>query len=113
MSRLAETTCTACRGDEPPLDDARIAQLLEQVPGWHVAEEGDIKSLRREFRFADFAHALSFTDEVGELAEEQGHHPSLLTEWGKVTVTWFTHSISGLHHNDFVMAAKTSQAYGS
>ncbi len=113
MSQLAEMTCTACRGDEPPLDDARIAELLAQVPGWHVTEEGHVKSLRREFRFDDFAHALSFTDEVGKLAEEQGHHPSLLTEWGRVTVAWFTHSISGLHQNDFVMAAKTSQAYGS
>ena len=65
------------------------------------------------FRFSNFAEALTFTDKVGELAETEGHHPAILTEWGRVTVTWWTHKIRGLHRNDFIMAAKTDQIYTS
>ena len=70
-----------------------------------------IKRLRRVFAFDDFAQALEFTKKVGELAEEEGHHPALLTEWGGTTVTWWTHKITGLHRNDFIMAAKTNELY--
>jgi 4a-hydroxytetrahydrobiopterin dehydratase len=72
-----------------------------------VLERQGIKRLERTFRFDNFAQALAFTDRVGEQAEEEGHHPALLTEWGKVTVTWWTHKIKGLHQNDFIMAART------
>ena len=71
----------------------------------------DSKRLRRVFSFDDFAQALEFTNRVGALAEEEGHHPALLTEWGRTTVTWWTHKIRGLHRNDFVMAAKTAVLY--
>ena len=67
--------------------------------------------LQRSYKFADFKSALAFTNRVGEEAEKAGHHPALLTEWGKVTVTWWTHAINGLHRNDFVMAAKTDEAF--
>ena len=67
--------------------------------------------MKRVFKFEDFEDALDFTNEVGDLAEEEGHHPILQTEWGKVTVTWWTHKIDGLHKNDFVMAAKCDEAY--
>ena len=107
MSELAEMKCTACRGDEPTLTNAEIAELHPQVPEWQVLERQGIKRLERTFRFDNFAQALAFTDRVGEQAEEEGHHPALLTEWGKVTVTWWTHKIKGLHQNDFVMAART------
>ena len=107
MSELAEMKCTACRGDEPTLTDAEIAELHPQVPEWQVLERQGIKRLERTFRFDNFAQALAFTDRVGEQAEEEGHHPALLTEWGKVTVTWWTHKIKGLHQNDFIMAART------
>jgi 4a-hydroxytetrahydrobiopterin dehydratase len=70
-----------------------------------------IKRLRRVFPVDDFAQALEFTKKVGQLAEEEGHHPALLTEWGRTTVTWWTHKIKGLHRNDFVMAAKTDELY--
>jgi 4a-hydroxytetrahydrobiopterin dehydratase len=73
-----------------------------------VQREG-IKSLERAFKFGDFAQALAFTNKVGEQAEEEGHHPALLTEWGKVTVSWWTHKIGGLHQNDFIMAARTDE----
>lgn len=104
--------CTPCRGGEPTLTDVEIAQLSLQVPHWSVIERGDgIKQLESSFKFRDFAEALAFTDKVGEIAEDEGHHPDILTEWGKVTVTWWTHAIKGLHRNDFIMAAKTGELY--
>ncbi len=111
MSELAEMKCTACRGGEPTLTDAEIEQLRPQVPDWRVVEREGTKRLERTFRFDNFAHALAFTNKVGGQAEEEGHHPALLTEWGKVTVTWWTHKIGGLHRNDFIMAAKTNELF--
>ena len=104
---LASERCTACRGDEPRLSESEIAELALGVKDWMVVDEDDVPRLRREFTFKDFAQALAFTNQVGALAEKEGHHPALLTEWGKVTVSWWTHKIHGLHRNDFVMAAKT------
>jgi 4a-hydroxytetrahydrobiopterin dehydratase len=109
MSELSEMRCTACRGDEPTLTDTEVAELRPRVPEWHVVQREGIKRLERVFRFRNFAQALAFTNRVGEQAEEEGHHPALLTEWGKVTVTWWTHKIGGLHRNDFIMAAKTDE----
>jgi 4a-hydroxytetrahydrobiopterin dehydratase len=109
MSELSEMRCTACRGDEPTLTDAEIAEMHPRVPEWQVVEREGIKRLERVFKFPNFAQALAFTNRVGEQAEEEGHHPALLTEWGKVTVTWWTHKIGGLHRNDFIMAAKTDE----
>jgi 4a-hydroxytetrahydrobiopterin dehydratase len=106
---LAGEKCVACRRDAPPVTDAEIVELRPQVPDWEVVEEDGIKRLRRDFRFDDFTQALEFTRRVGAVAEAQDHHPALLTEWGRVTVTWWTHKIGGLHRNDFVMAAKTDE----
>jgi 4a-hydroxytetrahydrobiopterin dehydratase len=91
--------------------EAEIAELQPQVPEWEITEQDGIKKLERVFRFDDFAKALAFTNALGELAEEEDHHPALLTEWGRVTVTWWTHKIRGLHRNDFVMAAKADELY--
>lgn len=112
MSELARMRCTACRGDDPPLGDAEIEELRTRVPEWRLVERDGIKRLERAFAFDDFARALAFTNEVGERAEEEGHHPALLTEWGRVTVTWWTHKIGGLHRNDFIMAARTDELFG-
>jgi 4a-hydroxytetrahydrobiopterin dehydratase len=109
MSELSEMKCTACRGGEPTLTDDEIAKLLPQVPDWQVVEREGVKRLERVFKFRNFAQALAFTNRVGEQAEEEGHHPALLTEWGKVTVSWWTHKIGGLHQNDFIMAARTDE----
>jgi 4a-hydroxytetrahydrobiopterin dehydratase len=106
-------TCVACRRDAPTVTDAEIEELLPQIPEWELVELDGIKRLRRVLPFADFAEALAFTNRVGAIAEQQGHHPALLTEWGRTTVTWWTHKIRGLHRNDFVMAAKTDELYGS
>ena len=109
MDDLRGLKCVPCRGDVPPLDDLQIALLKSQVPGWEVIEEDGVKRLRRVFKLKNFAEALAFTSRVGALAESEDHHPVLVTEWGRVTVTWWTHKIKGLHTNDFIMAAKTSE----
>ena len=113
MAELAKQTCVACRGGEPPMSDAEIRQMHPEVPDWQVVERDGIKRLERIFRFDDFGSALAFTNRVGEIAEAQGHHPALLTEWGRVTVTWWTHKIKGLHRNDFIMAAKSDDLYAA
>jgi len=108
---LSNETCEACRADAPRVSDDELALYMKQLPDWiGLAEEGVLK-LRREFLFSNFVEALAFTNKVGELAEEFGHHPDLLTEWGKTTVTWWSHKIKGLHKNDFVLAAKTDLLY--
>src|SRR5262249_29548165 len=81
--------------------------------GWSVIERDGMRQLQRVFEFPDFARALAFTDRVGALAEAQGHHPALLTEWGRVTARWRTHAIRGLHRNDFIMAGQTDRALGT
>jgi 4a-hydroxytetrahydrobiopterin dehydratase len=113
MATLAEMRCVACRADAPRVTDDEIDELMPQIPEWDLVEIDGVKRLRRVFRFRDFAEALRFTNTVGELADAEGHHPSLLTEWGRTTVTWWTHKIKGLHRNDFVMAAKTDAAYSA
>lgn len=111
MGELKGMKCIPCRGDEPVLTDAQIRELKSQIPEWEVIEVDGINKLQRAFKFKNFVQALDFTNQVGEIAEEQDHHPTLVTEWGKVTITWWTHSIKGLHQNDFIMAAKTEDLY--
>ena len=111
MSTLAQMSCVPCRKGAPTVTEAEIAELHPQIPEWQIVEREGIKRLERAFPFKNFAEALAFTNRVGELAEAEDHHPAILTEWGKVTVTWWTHLIKGLHRNDFIMAAKTDQAY--
>ncbi len=112
MGRLNGERCVACRRDSPRVTEAEIAQLKPEIPDWELVERDGIQRLERAFRFTDFVEALAFTDRVGALAQEEGHHPALLTEWGRVTVNWWTHKIHGLHRNDFVMAAKTDSLHG-
>ena len=112
MSSLASEKCVACRRDAPRVTAAETEELRPQVPDWELVERDGIPRLERVLRFANFAEALAFTNRVGVLAQAQGHHPALLTEWGRVTVTWWTHKIHGLHRNDFVMAAKTDSLVG-
>lgn len=83
--------------------------LSREIPDWSVVERDGIARLERAFSFPNFVAALAFTNEVGALAEDAGHHPAITTEWGRVTVQWWTHTIAGLHRNDFIMAAKTDE----
>ncbi len=111
MNTLSQEKCVSLRGGEPAATDAEIAEMHSQVPEWQIVARDGVKHLERVFKFRNFAEALNFTNKVGELAEAANHHPALLTEWGKVTVTWWSHAVKGLHRNDFIMAAKTDRAY--
>ena len=113
MTLLAQERCTACRRDSPSVTPDEITALYPQTPEWELRIADSIPKLDRTFRFKDFATALEFTNRVGELAEEEGHHPLLTTEWGRVRVAWWTHKIRNLHRNDFVMAAKTDEIYAA
>ena len=113
MSDLTQINCVPCRGGEPTVTEAELAEFSPQVPDWQIVERDDVKRLERAFKFKNFVQALAFTNRVGELAEAEGHHPAITTEWGRVTVTWWTHKIRGLHRNDFVMAAKTDRLYST
>lgn len=111
MTDLKNKTCEACRADAPRATEQQTREYMAQLPEWAVIEIDGIKRLQRIFKFKDFREALAFSNKVGAIAEEAGHHPAILTEWGKVTVSWWTHKIRGLHVNDFVMAAKTDSIH--
>jgi 4a-hydroxytetrahydrobiopterin dehydratase len=111
MSDLANKRCVPCEGGVSPASPDEIRTLHEQVPEWKVVERDGVKQLERRYFFGDFVQALELTNRIGQAAEEQGHHPVLVTEWGKLTVTWWTHAIGGLHENDFVMAARSDELY--
>jgi 4a-hydroxytetrahydrobiopterin dehydratase len=100
---LAERSCAPCRRGTPPLNETEIAPLLAQLDGWEAVEA---HHLRKEFRFPDFRAALAFVNRIGELAEREDHHPDLELGWGRAAVTIWTHSVGGLSHNDFILAAK-------
>ncbi len=108
MSDLAAKTCVPCRGGMPPLKGEELSILQKQVDGWNIIEEHHIT---RTFKFPDFRGALGFVNRVGELAEEQGHHPDIVLAWGKVEITTWTHKINGLTESDFILAAKIDQLY--
>lgn len=110
---LASEFCEACRPGSPSVTEEEIAQFKPQIPAWEMIEVKGVPRLKRAFSFPDFKSAVAFTNKVAELAEESGHHPLIRLEWGKVTVSWWTHAINGLHRNDFIMAAKTDQAYAT
>jgi len=111
MTDLHQMKCVACRASERTLNDDEINMLLLEIPEWQVKEVNGVKRLERVFRFKNFAQALEFTNKVGALAEVEGHHPLIITEYGKVTFNWWTHAIKGLHKNDFIMAAKTDRLF--
>jgi 4a-hydroxytetrahydrobiopterin dehydratase len=105
---LANKKCVPCSGGIPPLKSDEIAELLEQLGGgWDVVED---HHLVKEFRFEDFAAALAFVNRIGEIAEEQGHHPDLELSWGRVGIKIWTHAIDGLAESDFILAAKIDAA---
>jgi 4a-hydroxytetrahydrobiopterin dehydratase len=111
MSGLAEQHCEACSADAPGVTGEERRTLHKDIQDWDVLKVGGEEQLRKEFKFRNFAQALAFTNKVGELAEAEDHHPAILLEYGKATVSWWTHAIGGLHKNDFIMAARTDSAY--
>jgi 4a-hydroxytetrahydrobiopterin dehydratase len=107
MTELTEKTCVACRIGAPLATEEEIKSFMPQIPEWEIINVDDVNQLTRIFKFKDFTQAMQFTNLVGNLAESENHHPAILTEWGRVKVSWWSHKIKGLHVNDFVMAAKT------
>jgi 4a-hydroxytetrahydrobiopterin dehydratase len=110
MDELKNMHAVSPKGAEP-LNEDQIEEYLGQVRDWKVVEVDGEKRLRKTFNFKNFNQALDFTDKVGSAAEAEDHHPAITTEWGKVTVDWWTHAVNGLHKNDFIMAAKTDEIY--
>lgn len=106
MAELADKTCVPCQGDARPLGGEDLEELLGQIPGWTAIEE---HHLHKEFSFKNFREALDFVNRVGEIAEEQGHHPDIRFGWGRVEIDIFTHKIDGLTESDFVFAAKVDR----
>ena len=106
MSELSSKQCVPCRGGVPPLTGEEIQPLLGQLDGWEVVLQHHLK---KNYGFSNFAEALAFVNRVGEVAEEQGHHPDICFGWGKVEVTLWTHKIDGLTESDFILAAKIDQ----
>ena len=106
MADLASKTCVPCQGGVPPLTGEALGVLAAQVEGWEVVDE---HHLQKTYRFSDFKSALRFVNQVGELAEEQGHHPDIELAWGRVGVKIWTHKIDGLTESDFVLAAKVDR----
>ena len=107
MNNLSQEHCASINSTSKRLDEKEAGQMLNELSGWMLINKDNEPRLEKTFKFDDFQQALDFTVRVGQLANEEDHHPALLTEWGKVTVDWWTHKIKGLHRNDFIMAAKT------
>lgn len=109
MTNLKDSSCIACRVDADRVTEIEVVELMTHIPEWHIQMVDGKSRLVRCYKFENFKEALAFTNQIGELAEAQQHHPEILTEWGKVTISWWTHKINGLHRNDFIMAAKTEE----
>mgnify|MGYP001474346598 CR=1 FL=1 len=107
MSQLSDLQCQATPSDAQMLDPEQIAELLPQVPGWSTVNHGQILQLE------NFVEAIAFANQISPIAEANDHHPALLVQYGSVKINWWSHSIGGLHLNDFILAAKTDKAYSS
>ena len=107
MFDLIQQKCVACRADAPRVADDELPDLLKQIPDWQPITNDSVLKLNKVFNFDNYSDAISFTNKIAQLAEEEDHHPAILLEWGRVEVTWWTHKIGGLHKNDFIAAAKT------
>lgn len=111
MSQLARSPVEISGSNHQGISDQEFCQLQPQIPHWQLNSQGGVQKLERSFLFKNFLQALDFTNRVAAIAETANHHPALLTEWGKVTVSWWSHNIQGLHKNDCIMAARTDELY--
>ena len=107
MIDLSQQICSACQVGAPLATQEQIEQFMPQLPEWKIIEVDGVKQLQRVYTFKNFVEAIAFSNKVGEIAELEGHHPAILTEWGRVTVSWWSHKIKGVHVNDFIMAVRT------
>jgi 4a-hydroxytetrahydrobiopterin dehydratase len=112
MKSLSSLVCKACRADAPLLTQDEILSLMPEVEGWEITVDDGLQKLTRVFKTKNYAQSLAFTNAIGALAEEANHHPLIVLEYASVKVEWWSHKIKGLHKNDFIMAAKTTEVYG-
>lgn len=111
MQDLLKSHCEKITAQTIRMDDQEIDRLMAMLTGWKkIQVEGEMR-LEKIYKLNDFALAAAFTAQIAQMAEEEDHHPAILTEWGKATITWWTHKIKGLHRNDFIMAAKTDELF--
>lgn len=110
MTPLVDRNCVH-RDPSEGLNSQEITSYRAEVPDWEMVEIEKIGQIQRSFKFKNFAKALAFTNRVGEISEKQDHHPSIVTEWGRVQISWWTHTVKGLSENDFIMAAKTNALF--
>lgn len=111
METIAQEQCVPCRGDTPRLTDAETDRLRVNTPMWDMVDVGGVPQLHRTFAFDSYPDGLAFAMRVGQLAQDQDHHPVITIRYKAVTLEWYTHAINGLHRNDFIMAAKSDEAY--
>ena len=111
MENLTGQTCEPCRIGAPTVTEAEMAVLMPQVPGWLVIEDDGVKKLMRRFDFDNFIEVIAFSNQIADIAEQNGHHPVMLLEYSQATIWWWTHKIHGLHENDFIMAAKSNSCF--
>jgi 4a-hydroxytetrahydrobiopterin dehydratase len=110
VASLKSQSCEACQIGAPKVSENEIHELLLEIEEWTLIKE-PIKKLQKVFTFKNYEDSLNFSNKIAKLADKEDHHPQIILEWGKVTVTWWSHKIEGLHHNDFICAAKTDQLF--
>lgn len=113
MTDLKNNRCEVCRIGAPLATEQERADYMKQLPEWQIVNVENVDRLVRRFKLQNFAEAMLFTNAVADMAEQEGHHPVLVTEWGSVEVSWWSHKIKGLHKNDFIAAAKTDELYAA
>ncbi|MBA3074287.1 MAG: 4a-hydroxytetrahydrobiopterin dehydratase [Anaerolineae bacterium] len=111
MKKLDNMQCAPIDSKSIRLSDIEITQFLKDYPDWMISQKEGEQRIEKVFTFKDFNQAMEFTNKVAQEAEKENHHPAILTEWAKVTITWWTHKVKGLHQNDFIMAAKTDRLF--
>ncbi|WP_430812890.1 MULTISPECIES: 4a-hydroxytetrahydrobiopterin dehydratase [unclassified Carboxylicivirga] len=111
MNQLSSMKCEACSVNAHRLSSDEAESLMSDIAGWSLLDDSGIQKLKRIFSTENFRQSISFTNAIAELAETEQHHPQIVVEYSSVTVFWWTHKINGLHKNDFIMAAKTSNLY--
>lgn len=111
MNLLTTASCEACKKNAPSLSSTELNSLLPEIPDWQLINDNGINKLQQIFTIKNYQQAVKFTLAIAELAEQQGHHPKITLEYGQVSVQWWTHIINGLHKNDVIMAAKSSDIF--
>jgi 4a-hydroxytetrahydrobiopterin dehydratase len=113
MTTLSKLSCEACSTGAQPLTNDEIDSMLFKLSGWELIIDSDIKKLKRQFHTEKYHQSVAFTNAIASLAESTNHHPQIILEYSSVTIIWWTHVIHGLHKNDFILAAKTSELFKS